>query len=712
MIFMGDFLPSMPTFTSLFSLRIATMVAALVVSSSTSALATAAISAPLLDRSVAVADDRMALNRRDLSDLSIEELMDVKVISFSRHEVENKNIPASVTVLTEDDIRRSGATSVPEALRLVPGLEVASINANMYAITARGLNDTFSDKILVLVDGRSVYSPTFSGVWWQAINYPMEDLAKIEVVRGPGVVMWGSNAFNCVINVISKSATKTRGALFSAFVGNEEKGTATVRGGWGDDAASYRLYAMGGRKDAGKYRLTPHTPFPGRDGDPYYGEATQVRGGGRADFTFDEGRQLTLSADAYRVTAGAEGNAFVARGFPNARYVNDDLFSGANVSGKYTVENEDGFGYQASAYFDQSKVATHYVDETIDTVDATLLATFPRAGAHVVSVGGGYRNWRHTYAPGFEIELPDVTRHLFNVFAQDEILLADDRFRILAGVKAEKNDYTGWEVEPNLRAIWQEGPISLWGSVARAVRLPNLVERSVYSEHFWVGADPAYLYILKGDEDVTSMEMLSAEVGVKAQVSSSVYLDLTVYHNDYRRIIGNNFDENGITVGTDPVPHYQLPLVQTNVLDGRIYGGEVTLEIKPAPWARLSLAYAHTRVILTPMPEFDTANNRATAASLERISPGHVGKLKAQIDLPRQMAWDTMLYYTSASPTLFTDIYWKLDMRLAWRPADDMEISLVGRNLLEPVHEEFGTSFLVDSSGVERDFLLKFVYEP
>jgi iron complex outermembrane receptor protein len=439
----------------------------------------------------------------DLADLDLEQLTRITVTSVSRRAEQLIQAAASLYVITQDDIRRSGATSIPEALRLAPNLHVARADTNQYAITARGSNNTLANKMLVLIDGRTVYTPLFSGVFWESQDLVLADIERIEVISGPGATLWGENAVNGVINIITYPAERTQGQYGYAGAGNLERGAAFRHGGAFGGDGHYRVYAKYFERDSRR------TSAGADIGD----NSQMVGGGGRADWGTGVSA-FTLQGDAYQGDVDRS---------PEREY------SGQNVVGRWTRTLDGGSTLKAQAYYDHThRRHENSFAEDLRTLDFEVQhASKPLAG-HDLVVGGGYRSSRdrveNSAAQAFIP--PDATLAWSNVFAQDEIDFGE-RFSLTLGAKAQHNPYTGTEWLPSVRIAWRSHPDRLiWGAISRAVRAPSRLERDL----FVPGRAP---FALTGSPIFESEIANVVELGYRAQMTDAISFSATAFHHDY-----------------------------------------------------------------------------------------------------------------------------------------------------------------------------------
>lgn len=656
-----------------------------------------------------------AASQTALASMSIEDLMNIRVTSVSKKAEYLDEAAAAVYVITQEDIRRSGATSIPEVLRMAPGLEVANINNNQYAITSRGQNHMFSEKLLVLIDGRAVYSPTFSGVWWAAQHYPLEEIDRVEVVRGPGAALWGSNAVNGVINIVTKKSSLSQGVLVSAGAGNEEQGLFTARyGGNVGDSVFYKVYLMGQERDGGRGVKGEWSgnPEDGGDAEDY----KKVRQGGfRTDWNMGDGGSMTLQGDVYRVGAGAVGAVFVEPNKPTRHYENEDIYTGGNLLWLYKRQLNEDSKLTLQVFWDRTEIEKPFFQEKRDTYDGEFQIDTRLLGNHYLSLGANYRYSWHDFTDTAAMTMPDDDYNLYGAFIQDEIRLFDDRMKLIVGSKFEHNKYTGWEVQPNLRAAWIEEAWTLWGSAARAVRLPNRMDNGLNFNFRSEGTSEKATPIvgrLIGDGRVVSEEMITYEAGWRVRPAKSFSIDLATYYNRYDNLVDTFVVESEIFEEDTPAPyHLVLPVYEENVFEGDTYGAELVANWKPAKWLRLTGGYVYTRVYLRPKAGKETGDTKDLAEWISESSPLHTFKGRMNVDLPHRFEFDALVYYVDPLFGVGAQKYLRLDLRLGWSPLENLELSLAGRNLLQERHYEFESQMLEENAWIERDFLLKVTFK-
>jgi iron complex outermembrane recepter protein len=616
----------------------------------------------------------------DLTQLSLAELANMKVTSVSKSEEERSRTPAAVYVITQEDIRRSGATTLAEALRLVPGIEVARIDTDHWSVGVRGFGDQFSKSVLVLIDGRSVYTPLFAGVFWAVQDTVLEDIDRIEVIRGPGGTIWGANAVNGVINVITKSAVETHGTLVSAIGGNVERVVGAVRYGAGNDRGfHYRGYVKG-------FDRAPQRHADGRDFDAW----RALQAGGRAEWLRGESDTFTLQGDLYASEVGQ--SVGVATLSPPGTITADDPLDawGGNLVARWRRVRDAGSDFQLDAYYDRTSLSAPNVKEDRHTFDLDFVhhLTLPRE--HQFLWGLGARlipSTAESVVPTFSLDPPEITNRIFSAFVQDEMPLLRDRLSLTLGAKVEHNDYTGFEVQPSARLSWRVRPDhTLWAAVTRAVRTPSRLERDIRWIVTGVPSSPPLFLKVDGNPEFLSEELIGYEAGYRALVGSRLYLEISAFHNEYDEL--QSFGAISTTVDlAPPPPHVTLHLPYANGIEGSTHGFEAAADAKPHPRWRLKASYSFLSLSLRVKPNgTDTLEG---VASYEGSSPRHGVTVQSRLDLPGRVEFDQTYRYVSDLPYRGAPAYDSLDLRLAWRFAPGFELAVVGQNLLESWHVEF-----------------------
>lgn len=616
------------------------------------------VSAPLFAGS-----DSLTKSGRDLGDLSIEELMNETVTSVSKREQRVGDAAAAISLLTNDDIRRSGATNIPDALRLVPGMDVATVNSRESAVSARGFNNVFSNKLLVLIDGRVVYTPLFAGVLWDLQQTMLEDVDRIEAIRGPGATVWGANAVNGVINVVTRSAKDTQGGLLYGGAGDVHTAVAGMRyGGQVGKNTYYRVF--------GTYQS--NDDFPSANGVRTTDGWHTQNAGFRVDHYPDTATHFTWQADttSLRFDAGAsKGN-------------------NTNTIGRWSKDLSNESSVEVQAYYDHltrseaSRVATVF-----NTSDITAQHTFKLGKSNNVIWGAGYRSiaTRATQTtPFISVRNPKVDLNLYNAFVQDELQVIPDKLIVTAGVKVEHNDFTGYEFQPSIRAVFKPNAQQMfWGAISRAVRTPDEVEgKDVLG--VVVGAPfpgPGGLYIptAVGNGHPRSERLWAYEVGYRAQPHKRVGIDLAAFYNDYKDLINFSSVITGLVPGV-PVGVAEIPAL--NVFNAKTYGGEGSVTMSPSDVCRITAGYSYIVQNLT--------GSAVASRQAYEDPPTHQATLRVSYDITKQAGVDGQLRYVGSWAGIPS--YLTADLRLSWRPNDHLELSVVGQNLLDSQHPETGIS--------------------
>jgi iron complex outermembrane receptor protein len=620
-------------------------------------------------------------NQMDLAEMPLEKLMTINVTSVSKKAEKLSESPAAISVLTQDDIRRSGATSLPEALRLIPGLDVAQVDSQQWAISARGFNDVFANKLLVLQDGRSIYTPLFSGVFWQVQDTLMEDIDRIEVIRGPGASLWGANAVNGVINIITKSAKDTQGILITGGGGTEEPGFGGIRyGGKLAEDVYFRVY--------GKYFYRDDSVRP--DGSDARDAWQKGQGGFRIDWDTWErtGNLLTLQGDIYggrldQTFATYDPTSPTLAGSVSEAY----RVAGGNVLGRWSHEFSETSDFKLQMYYDRTELDPVIFRENRDTYDVDAQHHFTLGRFNDVIWGLGYRLSadRVVNSPTVSLNPDHQTTQLFSAFAQDEITLIEKRLQLTLGARFEHNDYTGFEVQPNGRLLWTPGDRqTIWASISRAVRTPSEAEENIALTQVNSPGSPITIY---GNRNFESEELMAYEIGYRVQPCTNLSLDLTAFYNVYHNLRSEEFGPSP----TQPPTVLSFPLHLDNKLRGDTYGVEFAPAWQVTEWWRLQPAYTLLKMEIRQNPD---STDPVSVNAIKGQSPQQQFSLRSAMDLPGRVSLDGTLRYVDRLPGFNINSYFALDLRLAWMPHKNLELAVVGQNLISPRHAEFFPTFI------------------
>jgi iron complex outermembrane receptor protein len=608
-----------------------------------------------------------------LKKLSFEELMAVEVTSVSRRGEKLSETASAIQVITGAEIARSGATVLPEALRLASNLNVAQQNPHDWNISARGFNTDLANKLLVLIDGRTVYTPLFSGVFWDQQDYLLEDIDRIEVISGPGGTLWGANAVNGVINVISKSARDTLGYFASAAAGDELRGLAAARYGATLAPGVYlRVY--------GKY--LDYRPGVLATGATASNAWRMRRGGFRLDAENLPGHSFTLQGDIY---GGDEGSTTGGT----------SRVGGGNLLGRWSRQFTATSDATLQVYFDRTHLALAKASngfapagifgDDLDTYDIDFQHRVAVGRRHRVVWGLGYRFMHDVVrnAPSLVLLPERLDRELFSGFAQDEIAVGD-AVSLVLGTKVEHNDYTGVEIEPNVRVRVTFSPDQIaWAAVSRAVRTPSRLDRD--SSQPTLLAPPLPASILDGGPDFRSETLLAGEVGYRAAIGQTGSVSLAAFYHEYDHV-------RSTQPGPAGPPSFGFPLVFHNDLEGETHGIELTCTWQPTPWWQLRGGYTLLREHLQVKPgrtDFSNALNE-TADPQQQVSLRSAVDVTDRATIDAAFRWIDTLHNNNGPTRGTVPSYAELDVRIAWRPTETLELSLVGQNLLHARHPEYG----------------------
>jgi iron complex outermembrane recepter protein len=617
----------------------------------------------------------------DWQNLTLEQLVNVQVTSVSKKQTDLFTSPAAIYVITQEDIRRSGLTSIPELLRMVPGLDVARIDANHWAISARGFNDQYADKLLVLIDGRTVYEPQFAGVYWNVEDLPLEDIDRIEVIRGPGATLWGANAVNGVINVITKNAKDTQGGLVSVTYGTEDQPSTTVRyGGALGTNLFYRAYVK-------YFDREGFLDAPGRDGADAW---DMLRGGFRLDWEGSDINRLTLQGDYYYSNAGQpfDDTSLTPPFSRPLDIVNHD--QGGNVLGRWTHTFSETSQLTLQLYYDHVREGAFLITGTTDTYDFDLQHRFAWGERQDIVWGVGYRYQNSNTATNFILQFIPSSDHdqLFSAFVQDEVTVVQNRLHLTIGSKFEHNDFTGFEVQPSGRLAWTPTERqTVWAAVSRAVRTPSLFDLGMRSNlsAFQPPSGPPILIAAFGSPNFKSEELLAYELGYRVEPVKQLSFDVAAFYNVYDRL--RNYVQGVSQLEIDPAPpHLLIPLMIENSQRGETYGAELLAEWRVTDDWKLIASYTWLQMHVGPDVLGQSNNND---------SPQNEFQLRSSLSLPHNVELDGAVYYVDqVAPILGLSekqvpAYVRLDLGVTWRPIRSLEIGIWGQNLADNRHAEF-----------------------
>jgi iron complex outermembrane recepter protein len=639
----------------------------------------------------------------DLTSLSIEDLMNLPVTSVSKTEQSLSQAASAVFVITPDAIRRSGANNIPDLLRMVPGMDVARINANTWAISVRGFNARFSDKLLVLMDGRSVYTPTFGGVFWEVLDLPLSNVERIEVIRGPGGSIWGANAVNGVINIITRKSSATQGGLLVGGGGNVEQGFGTIQyGGAAGKSTDYRVYS----------KYLNDSQFPGLTGVGADGWR-MLRGGFRSDSVLSAKDTLMFQGDLY---TAREGPPFIEP-VSTAGAVTQNLESLVNLSGGFL---QGVWNHATSPHSNTSLQLSYDTYQRNDQLregrrtfnidfqhnftgwrrqDIVWGLTYRYSASHsdgdlgvsLVPAGDSPQPSSSTSdsatAHAISIVPPDRSTQLFGSFIQDNLTILPARLSLTIGAKLERNDYTGFGFMPSARVAWTATHRdTVWAAISKTERTPSELDvglRTVVGGFPGPGGIPVSV-VLFGNPNLANEDSIAYEMGYRTSVSPQLSIDFTAYYNNYRH--QETEEPSTLFLVNNPSPLLILPLTFENLMHGETHGIEIALNWKPTDRWTLSPGYAFEQIHMHLAP---ASQDGTSVSAAQGSSPVDAAQLRSHLALLHGLAWDASAYFVGRLTDPREPSNTRLDTGLSWEFREGIDLSLVGQNLLRDRHEEF-----------------------
>jgi iron complex outermembrane recepter protein len=616
-----------------------------------------------------------------LKRMSLEELGNLEVTSISKEPEELRRTPAAIYVITQDDIRRSGATTLPEILRMAPGLEVARIDTTHWSVGVRGFGDQFSKAVLLLMDGRSVYTPLFGGVLWAVQDTAIGDIDRIEIIRGPAGTIWGANAVNGVINIVSKSAAETQGLVVGAGTGNVNQLLFRARYGGTIGRLSYRVYGKGFRREAQSHA-------DGNEFDTW----RMGEGGGRVDWT--SGRDtFSVQGDLYDGRAGQ--SVQVAQFQPPKELTFYDPIStaGGNVVATWhrQLGADPASGHvQLRTYYDRTIFDAPQLYEARNTFDVDFTHRLGAWGRHRFMWGAGARfspsNVEPT-VPTLDLAPHDQTNRILSGFVQDDITLKADRLSLTVGNKFEHHTYVGLELQPSARLLWTPGPRhSAWTAVTRSVRTPSRLERDFTLYATGTTGQPVFLKV-EPNPDFDSETHVGYEAGYRTTVTPRLYVDVAAFHSRHDQLGSLPLGAQKLEPATAPT-RVVFPLMFRNGIDGTSSGGEIAPTWRPTEWWQVRGYYAYLKVRTAFKPGEQTSMDRSVV-QYNGSSPRHQSQVQSLLSLPHGIEADVTVRRVSSLPGRSVPAYTATDTRLGWTVSPSLRVSLIGRNVFDETHLEF-----------------------
>ena len=633
---------------------------------------------------------------RDLTQFTLEDLMNVQVISVSKKEQRLAKTGAAIFVITQEDIRRSGATSVPDLLRMVPGVDVARVDHSTWAVSIRGFNDVYANKVLVLIDGRSVYHPVFSGVIWYAQEMPLENIERIEVIRGPGGTVWGANAMNGVINIITKSAKDTPGGLIRAGVGSDAQADGLVQyGGKIGQTGNYRVY--GRYANVGKSDAATFAPP---------GDSKRTREGGfRSDWNLTQRDLLTVQGEV-RLVHGGETITGVTLRVPPVmatfgQPVGDD---DGNLLARWTHRFLNGSDMSVQAYYDQSHVFGDGVNNWASIGNIDFQHHLRIASRNDVVWGLSYRAGANRFSGNSLVTLHPLERtdSLYGAFMQDEITLTQT-LSLTLGSKFEHNDYTGFEIEPSAQLVWEPtARHTVWASAAKAIRQPSNIDSGLQtiSAVQPLGGGLYGLVTVSGNPNTRVEQLRDYETGYRAQISRRMSVDLTGFLSFYKNL---QTTEPQAPYFNPTGGYLAIPLIFDYKAHAVSYGAEAFATWNVTDRWKIGPGLSMLNISVTR----DVSSQDSTIEQIPGWAPRRSYQVRSFINLRRNFEWDQTVGYTGPLASGNIPRYVRLDTRFGWRWGESCDFSVTGQNLLAPRHAEFPDIHFVDHMQDQRSVVGK-----
>lgn len=635
---------------------------------------------------------------------SIEELMSMEITSVSKKCQQVSKAAASIYVISQTDIKNSGLLSIPEILRLVPGLQVAQINGSNWAISARGFNGRWSNKLLVLMDGRTLYTPTFSGVYWDAQDTNIDDIERIEVIKGPGASVWGANAVNGVINIITKQSQDTLGGYINLVVGNEQL-SSTMRFGSAIGAnGRFRIFAKATDNNATDL-------FSG--GENHDAWDTQ-RVGFRSDWTLSKADELTIQGDSYKADA-EQLSGWLEDVHSSTIYIKENAQrSGYNTLFRWRHTNEDNSSFELQGYMDNSKRESMALIEDVRIYDIEFQHRFNLTNSQELTWGANYRQVKDELIGSFIVSFNPNSREidLYGAFIQDEITLNEEVI-VTLGSKLEHNDYTGYEILPSARFLWAYNDTSsFWGAYSRSVRTPARANIDIQINAATISSpyidfdgpfgplnagDPALISIV-GSPDVDSEVLYALEGGYKGIISDGLSIDLSIYYNRYNKLLSNH---HSMELGGDPLPTHAVLLSRwESKMKGKSHGFELSSSWFVNESLKITAGYSWLAMSMKLQGE---DLDQSSVNDIEKGSPKHQLKISSNWKINDNLSLNLIGFYVDelfvrdTSGVQNIKAYTRFDANIQWYISPHINVQVAGQNIFTSQHREFVTTDIISS---------------
>lgn len=617
----------------------------------------------------------------DLKNMSLQQLAQIEVTTPSKEPEKASHTPAAIYVITGDDIRRSGASSIPEALRLAPGVEVARIDSDKWSIGIRGFGSRLTRDVLVLIDGRTVYTTLLAGTYWEVQNVMLEDVDRIEVIRGPGGAIWGPNAVDGVINIITKKSQDTHGTLVSAGGGNVDQGFMNVRYGGGSENLSYRGYGMA-------YSRGPEYHSDGQNFDDW----RFVQGGFRIDWARSKKESFTFQGDLYDELAG-ERVVAVSYTKPYQQVIDANArLTGGNILARWDRTFRAGNQVEIQAYYDKANRREPNFEDLRDTFDVDYIHHFQVGERNRLSWGLGGR-----FSLGNDVEVvsgltfqpPRRTDHLLTAFVQDEIAIVENKLSLTVGSKFLNTNFAGYEPEPSARLMWTPTrSSSFWAAATHVVRTPSDAEHDFFLSGLVtvLPSGEPFFARFNANRNFRPEQMNGYEVGYRQLIGKEFYVDVASFYNHYSDLFSEDITGSPFTEDTPAPTHLLLPAQFGNGLMGNTKGVEIAPEWRPRPWWRLRGTYSYLHMTLRKRPG---SQDIGTAPIIQGSSPANEATAQSSFDIGAKFSLDLTYRFVSELPKKTIPSYSTADAHFSWQFAKQFGLELVGRNLLQPYHYEY-----------------------
>lgn len=616
---------------------------------------------------------------QQLKSLSLADLGNIQVTTVTKEPEDVWQTPAAIYVLTQNDIRRSGAVTLADLLRTVPGVEVAQIQSNNWAVGIRGFGSQFSRGVLLLIDGRSTYTELFEGVYWDVQDVPLDDIERIEIIRGPGGTVWGANAVNGVINIITRNARDTQGTLATALSGHVNRFNGTVREGLHDGDFYFRVFAHG-------FLREPESD-PGFVG---YDRWHIVHGGFRADWDASRRDTLSLEGSIYTGQSGQQIGLGVYQPLEQIAVNGTQDVSGGDVNVHWDHRYDNGSDLRVQAYVDRTNRQGPQFGETRNTFDVDAVDRASLPGKNDVIWGAGIRLEPSHFIqtqPTVDFLPHNQTDYIYSAFVQDTVHVIRDRLNLIAGTKLEYNNFSGFEYQPTVRLLWNPSRHStVWGAVSRAIRTPGRLDQDLQLTGV-ISSKPPFIDRVEGDPLFQSEILISYDLGYRQLLTRNIFADVAAFHNRYERLEG--YGNASLSQITKPITATLLNVPIANSVDGNTDGIEIAPDWKVTSWWDLKGNYSYLHIKTQPRPAFAGGIAQVNANSYNGTSPHRETTAQSYFDLPRGIDFNVDLRFVSRIPAQGVRSYLTADANAGWNISRNWRFFVTGRNLLQPQHQEF-----------------------